>query len=1334
MYLRSLSRLGLLALLPTIMTGAAGCDVATDDASDAAGDARQDGAGTGGAAGPSAPDTGEADTASEAAPGTGGAGASEMDALEAAPDLLPDLAPDVAPEVPAVPPASLRLVFTSARNTSERGTQATFTVALDGDPAANVTFALSSSNVHEGTVSPMSLTFTPANARAPQTVTVTGVDDGSMDGDAAFQIVFGPAASLDPNFAGMSGAPVEVVNLDDEHAGFVALQAGALSTSEAGKQAQFAVVATAKPAANVTLPVASADPSEGTVSPASLVFTPDNWDAPQLVTVIGVDDSDADGTQQFGIVLGPSTSSDSAYVGLQAAGPTVSNADDESPGVVTAGANLHTSEGGGQATFTVALQSRPTGDVTIPVTSGDGSEGQVTPTLLTFTPVSWNAPQTVTVTGVDDALADGNQLYAVVLGGLQSTDPAYAAIDPTDVMVSNVDNDSPGVTVIAAAVAQTSEAGATAQVALVLNSQPIGDVSFAVSSSDVTEGTVSPATLTFTAADWNAPHVVTVTGVDDAVADGNQVYAIAFAPATSSDSNYAGLDPADVPAQNVDNDSAGITVAAGSLVTTEAAGTATFTVVLNSMPTANVTIALGSSDTSEGTVTPSSLLFTPTSWNAPQSVTVTGVGDDLADGNQGYTIVTAPAASADPGYANLDAANVALTNTDDDTAGFTVGTISGKTTEAGGQASFTLKLNSEPTADVVIFLTSTDTGEGTVSPTSLTFTHESWKYAQSVTVTGADDAIADGEQAFNIALSPAVSGDSTYAGRDAPDVAVQNVDNDSAGITVTAGTLVTSEAGGTATFSVVLNSMPTANVTIGLSSSDTTEGTVAPASLVFTSANWSTPQGVTVTGVSDNLNDGNQSYSVITAPAASSDPGYAGRDAANVAVSNTDAPGGVVLVRKQGIATSERGAAVTFDVVLTRAPSAPVHIPLSSSDPGEAQVGASELVFGADSWNVPQTLSVVGVDDQLEDGPQPFTLVLGPLTSTDPDFAGVNPPDVDLRNLDNDYTSVAAKTLIANHNCIFLSQFQRIASDESGNIYVAVPCGVRNVAPDPWGDPLLPPSIMVSRDGGKTFGPQVEVTGISKFIDFRGGPAGEAFVIGVTPSKKITFSRTEDAGVTWSPAIELFTAEMATLAVTGKHVVIAEAYGQQTLQVSHDGGRNFSQVQGNIDNWFTHLSVKPDGTLWTYRQFGVASVFARSTDDGKTLVPLSFPFPTYALDPSQRSASFGADILVTQGSPPGAGDRTLVKPLSSAPAFTLPPKASLGPLISADDTNTFVVVPMDSPPRKVFWHSPNDADFAEGPALPIGHGDYSVTSLSDSALAVAYVTQEGLYFTVVVRP
>jgi hypothetical protein len=55
---------------------------------------------------------------------------------------------------------------------------------------------------------------------------------------------------------------------------------------------------------------------------------------------------------------------------------------------------------------------------------------------------------------------------------------------------------------------------------------------------------------------------------------------------------------------------------------------------------------------------------------------------------------------------------------------------------------------------------------------------------------------------------------------------------------------------------VALTSVPTSDVTIGLSSSDLTEGTVSPASLTFTAANAAHAQTVTVTGVDDAIVDG----------------------------------------------------------------------------------------------------------------------------------------------------------------------------------------------------------------------------------------------------------------------------------------------------------------------------------------------------------------------------------------------------------------------------------------------------------------------------------------------
>ena len=111
----------------------------------------------------------------------------------------------------------------------------------------------------------------------------------------------------------------------------------------------------------------------------------------------------------------------------------------------------------------------------------------------------------------------------------------------------------------------------------------------------------------------------------------------------------------------------------------------------------------------------------------------------------------------------------------------------------------------------------------------------------------------------------------------------------SAGISVTPTSgLQTSEDGTSDQFSVVLNTQPTSDVTIQLNSDNTDEGTVAPSNLTFTSANWNTPQIVTITGVDDMDADGDITYNIILNSAVSSDADYNGIDPDDVSVINLD--------------------------------------------------------------------------------------------------------------------------------------------------------------------------------------------------------------------------------------------------------------------------------------------------------------------------------------------------------------------------------------------------------------------------------------------------------------
>jgi hypothetical protein len=886
--------------------------------------------------------------------------------------------------------------------TTEAGAQATFTVVLNSEPTATVTLAVSSSDATEGTVSPSTLTFTPANWKAPQTVTVTGADDDAADGQQGYSIQFQQATSTDSGYAALTPRSVSVTNTDNDTAGFT-VSAASGPTTEAGGQASFSVVLNSQPADDVTVHFGTTDLSEGKTATDRLTFTPVNWKAPQQVLVTGVNDDLADGNQPYSITFSATTGGDAAYTALTPAAVAFTNTDDDSAGITVSAISGPTTEAGGQASFTVALTSQPTADVSLTLASNTPAEGTLSTSSLTFTAQNWNAPQQVLVSGVNDDLADGNQPYAIVFGATESTDANYSGLVTPNLSVTNTDDDSAGITVSAISGA-TTEAGDQASFTLVLNSQPYADVTVSFSSSDTTEGTLSTSNVTFTAQNWNAPQQVLVTGVNDDLADGNQPYAITFGGTTSSDAAYAAITPGNVAVSNTDNDTAGITVSAISGSTTEAGGQASFTVVLTSEPYEPVTLAFSSNNTAEGTLSQSSVTFTAQNWNAPQTVLVTGVNDDRADGNQPYAITFSPSTSGDAGYNNLTPMNVAVSNTDDDSAGITV-VAAGSTTEAGGQATLALSLTSEPYANVTISFASNDTTEATTSVTSVTFTAQNWNAPQTVLVTGVNDAVADGNQPYSIVFSGVTSNDPAYAAITPANVGFSNQDDDTAGISVSAASGATTEAGGIATFDIVLTSEPLANVTLSFQLGDSTEGTVSTNSVLFTPENWNAPQTVTVTGVNDNLADGNQPYSVAFIASNSNDPAYAGITPANVGLVNTDDDSAGVTVSPASGPTSEAGGQATFSVVLNSEPYADVTFTFDTSDTTEGNPNVTSLTFTAANWNVPQQVLVTGVNDALADGNQPYAIAFGTTGSSDAAYAAITPANVAFVNMDDSDTA-----------------------------------------------------------------------------------------------------------------------------------------------------------------------------------------------------------------------------------------------------------------------------------------------------------------------------------------
>ncbi|MBK8020843.1 MAG: hypothetical protein IPK19_05295 [Chloroflexi bacterium] len=814
--------------------------------------------------------------------------------------------------------------------TTEAGGFDTFDVVLTSQPAADVTVHLISNDTTEGVVGTTQITFTSANCSTPVAVQVTGQDDAEADGSIVYTISL-MATSGDTHYNN-AAASVSATNSDDDAAGITIAPTSGLVTTEAGGTATFGVVLSSQPAADVTVALASSDTTEGTV-PAAISFTPANWSAIQTVTVSGVDDSIDDGDIAYTIVTTIS-SGDALYNALAAPDVGVTNADDDTAGVnISPTSGLVTTEAGGTATFGVVLTSQPAADVTVALASSDPTEGTV-PAAISFTPANWNVSQTVTVSGVDDAVDDGDIAYSIVTT-VSSGDALYNALAAPDVGVTNTDDDTAGVNISPTSGLVTTEAGGTATFSVVLTSQPTADVTIALVSSDITEGTV-PAAITFSSASWNVSQTVTVTGVNDAVDDGDIAYTI-VTTVTSGDAGYNNPAAADVSVTNTDDDAAGVSIAPTSgLVTTEAGGTATFNVVLTSQPTADVTVALISSDTTEGAVPPS-ITFTSADWATSQVVTVTGADDALDDGDIAYTITTT-VSSADSGYHGLAAPDVSATNMDDDAAGVSIAPDQRPRHHRGRRNRDVQRRADQPADGGRHHRPRQQRHDRGAVPPSITFTSADWASSQVITVTGADDALDDGDIAYTI-VTTVSSADSGYDQVAASDVAVTNADDYSAGVLInpTSG-LVTTEAGGTATFSVVLTTQPIADVTVALSSSDMTEGT-APTSITFTSADWNAAQTITLTGVDDTIDDGDVAYSIVTA-VASADPLYNNVDAADVGVTNSDDDSAGISIAPLELTGPENGPALSYQIFVQTAPSQPFTLAVSF-DPAQVAVNGS---------------------------------------------------------------------------------------------------------------------------------------------------------------------------------------------------------------------------------------------------------------------------------------------------------------------------------------------------------------------------------------------------------
>ena len=822
----------------------------------------------------------------------------------------------------------------------DEGTTGSYTVELTEAPTGTVRVTIAGHAGTDVSLSRTRLTFTSGNWDAPQTVSVTADEDGDAVDDT---VTLTHTVSTGGGYDDVTLPDLEVTVADND--GGISADPAALTVAEGGT-GSYVLTLTRRPTSPVTVTVTGG--AGVTVDMTTLTFTATDWDVPQTVTVTAVQDSDkkdavvtlrhAATGGGYAVVAGDARSAPVAVTvhdaqatapgapGLQAAAGNQSatlrwtppgddggapvtgyeySRDGGAP-VVADGAESHTVGGlengtdyafrlravnrigrgawsaaqtvrpvprtlrltpsalvvdeGTSGSYTVELTEAPTGTVRVTIAGHAGTDVTLSRNRLTFTTTNWDTPQTVMVTASEDsdAVDDTVTLTYTVSGG------GYDGVMLPDLEVTVADNDG-GIVAVPASL--TVAEGGTGSYVLTLTRRPTSPVTVTVA---VGGGvTANPATLTFTAGNFQTVQTVNVTAAQDS--DRKDAVVTLRHAATGGGYAVVAGDARSAPVAVTVHDAQATAPGAPGLQA--AAGNQSATLRWtppNDDGGAPVTGYEYRRD--DGA---------PVATDGAESHTVGGLenGADYTFEVRAVNRIGAGAWSAAktvrpvPLTLTVEAVNENEMVTEGDPVVYRI-VMSNRTAGVSVGVVYRYKgkfLSTEPSSTVT----------GIRSRRGVLY----WEVERETV----DDAEVEADGKFTVRLQP---GDGYTLGTPSS-VTVTILDNDGGespsapGVTVSKPALTVAEEDATGdSYTVVLDTQPTADVTVTVAGHAGTDVTPSPTSLTFTTSNWDTARTVTVTA-GDDTDTANDTV-LLTHSATSADNDYNGIGIAEVTVTVND--------------------------------------------------------------------------------------------------------------------------------------------------------------------------------------------------------------------------------------------------------------------------------------------------------------------------------------------------------------------------------------------------------------------------------------------------------------
>ena len=526
--------------------------------------------------------------------------------------------------------------------------------------------------------------------------------------------------------------------------------------------------------------------------------------------------------------------------------------------------------------------------------------------------------------------------------------------------------------------------------------------------------TVAPASVTSLTVTWTKP-----ANAGPAITDYDVQYrtkspvgdwtVVADTTSTALSATLSGLDEGteydvQVRAANADGESdwsasgsgatdanpAGVRVSATALTVTEQDATGdSYTVVLDTEPTHDVTVTVGGHAGTDVSLSSSTLTFTPSNWDQAQTVTVTARNDD--DTANDAVALTHTATSTDGNYSGITIAGVSVTVTDNDTAtpAVTLALSADSIGENGGVSTVTATVSPASAAAFTVTVAAAAVAPAVAADFRLSanqvlrFAENATTSTGSVTITGVDNDVDAADKTVT------VSGTVSATGVTAPATRTLTLeDDDAAGVRVSATALTVTEQDATGdSYTVVLDTEPTHGVTVTVGGHAGTDVSLSSSTLTFTPSNWDQAQTVTVTARNDD--DTANDAVALTHTATSTDGNYSGITIAGVSVTVTDndtaTPAVTLALSADSIGENGGVSTVTATVSPASAAAFTVTVAAAAVAPAVAadfRLSANQVLrFAENATTSTGSVTITGVDNDVDAADKTVT-VSGTVSAT----------------------------------------------------------------------------------------------------------------------------------------------------------------------------------------------------------------------------------------------------------------------------------------------------------------------------------------------------------------